>query len=458
MRDLAFLAILSSYMPVFFIAPHVGVLVWVWLGAMNPHQMVWGFASSLPVVMMTSALTMVAWAASNEKKSLPLNAISVLMIIFICWTSITTLVALSPDNAWFYWNRAIKSLIAALVVIALINSKVRIHALIWVLSVSLGWYGVKAGLYTLATGGSGMALGPPDSMIGDRNHFALAMCMTLPLLNYLRENSGYRLVRLGLLAALVLTVIAVLGTQSRGGFVALTITLFFFWLKSNHKVVTAVAGMIFLIPAVAFMPQEWVSRMETIQTAQEDSSFQGRLDAWQFAINVASARPIFSGGFGATYDRSVFTRYAGNTMTAQTTGRRAAHSIYFEVLGDHGFIGLAIFVGLIYATYHQCAVIRRRTARRPDLKWAGDLAGMMQVSLVAYAVAGGLVSMGYYETIYVMIAAIASLRHQVEKAINPQRFAKRPLATAAALPSARDAAPQAVPGQAWSPRMSPERN
>jgi O-antigen ligase len=82
------------------------------------------------------------------------------------------------------------------------------------------------------------------------------------------------------------------------------------------------------------MPEEWWSRMETIGTYEEDQSAQGRLYAWSVAWAVAKHN-LF--GAGMSYQNgSIFALYGDGA------GPIAAHSIYFQVLGNHGFIGLLI--------------------------------------------------------------------------------------------------------------------
>jgi len=412
MRSLFLLAIYAGLLPTFFLAPYAGVLTWVWLGAMNPHRLGWGAAYSMPLVMVAALATMFAWLMSQDSKRFPVTGLSVLVIIFILWNTVTTFTSLSPDHAWYYWERTNKSLLCAIFVMILINTRVRIHALIWVLVISLGWFGVKAGLFTVLTGGQNKALGPADSMIADRNHFALAMCMVLPLIYYLKEHSRHRIVRIGLLCAMALTIVGVLGTHSRGGLIALAITLLFFWLKSNRKFAMAALGLVVLIPAIQFMPEKWVARMETIENAAEDGSFRGRLDAWQVAVGLATERPIFSGGFGATYNAAIFQRHMPSDGI--TEGARAAHSIYFEILGDHGFIGLSIFLMIVLVGYHNCSQVKRAAKRDPAFAWAGDLAAMIQVAMIAYMIAGAALSMAYYETFYVMLAVVPNLLRLIE--------------------------------------------
>jgi probable O-glycosylation ligase (exosortase A-associated) len=250
---------------------------------------------------------------------------------------------------------------------------------------------------------------------------ALAMVMTIPLIRYLYLHETNKYVKLGLMAAMLLTAIAAFGTQSRGALVALTLTGAIFWLKSRQKVVTAVFVVVAAAAGTALMPQEWFDRMSTIETYEQDESAQGRLNQWGNAINIANDR-IVGGGF-ETWQRPVCQLYAPNPDDC-----RDVHSIYFEVLGEHGWIGLALFLGLLLMTWMKCGAIIRRSKRHSTLTWARDLAAMIQVSLVAYMSAGAFLGLAYFDYIYHLIAVAVVTSHLVEQATRSSAITASPAA------------------------------
>jgi probable O-glycosylation ligase (exosortase A-associated) len=163
--------------------------------------------------------------------------------------------------------------------------------------------------------------------------------------------------------------------------------------------------MLILPIALSIMPQQWFDRMDTIRNYEEDTSAQGRLNAWQFAFNLAVDRPFVGGGF-ETFDRALFAVYAPNP-----TDVRDAHSIYFEVLGEHGFVGLALFLGLGISLWRGCSLTIRRTRDDPDLVEYEHLLRMVQVSFIAYATSGAFLGLAYFDLFYnlVAIAVIAKV-------------------------------------------------
>ncbi len=103
------------------------------------------------------------------------------------------------------------------VAMCLLQERQRLQLMVWVIAVSLGFYGARGGIFTILTGGNYRVWGPPDTFIADNNQLALAMIMTLPLMWYLYLTTVQRWLRLGVLGVAGLTMISVLGTHSRGG-------------------------------------------------------------------------------------------------------------------------------------------------------------------------------------------------------------------------------------------------
>jgi O-antigen ligase len=104
----------------------------------------------------------------------------------------------------------------------------------------------------------------------------------------------------------------------------------------------------------------------------------------------------------------------------------AAHSIYFQVLGEHGFVGLGLFLLLWILVWRDTAWIIRRSRERETLGWASDLARMIQVSLVGFFVAGAFLSLAYYDVPYNLLVAVVLTRVLVETELWPLDSPARP--------------------------------
>ncbi|WP_219137068.1 putative O-glycosylation ligase, exosortase A system-associated [Janthinobacterium sp. UMAB-60] len=410
MRDILITIIILGSLPFTLKSPAIGGLMWVWVSVMNPHTQAWGFATHLPFAFIIAIATMVSLFMTREPKNLPLTPVSVLLLLFVAWMNITAPFALLPESSWVQWNKVMKIMLMSFVVMMVIRTRRDIVRLVWVLVGSIGYYGVKGGIFTIRSGGTERVWGPEETFIGDNNALALALIITIPLMYYLQQNTEKhrRWVRHGLSAAMLLSALAALGSYSRGALLAIAAMGLFMWLKSDRKLVLgALLGAVAPL-LLAFMPERWAERMDTINTYQEDESAMGRLNAWRMAWNLARDR-FLGGGFDVS-DAAIFARYAPNPMDVH-----AAHSIYFQVLGEHGFVGLLIYLALGLATWRTAAVIIRRTRGQPELRWAHGLATMSQASLIGFAVGGAFLSLLYFDMPYYLMAALIATRIIVER-------------------------------------------
>lgn len=417
MRDILLTVIIFGLIPLVLMRPYVGVLVWSWIGYMNPHRLTWSFAYSFPFAQWIAGATLLSMLFSKEKMRIPWSPVTWTLLVFVLWMSMTTLFAFFPDQAQSEWMRTVKIQLMTFITMMLITTQQRLMQLIVVIVVSLGFYGVKGGFFTVFTGGQYTVWGPEGSFIEGNNEIALALIMTMPLMRFLQLSSNNRWIRLGLAAALVLTGLAVLGSQSRGALVAVVAMLAVLWYRDRHKVITG-ALLVAMVPLfLSFMPATWHERMETIQEYEQDRSAMGRLNVWKFAFEVAKDRPLVGGGY-ETFDRSLYDDYLPDIANDTSTYIAAdAHSIYFEILGEHGFVGLSLYLLLGILTILSGNRVRRLTKDVADLKWARDLASMVQVSIVGYAAGGMFLGLAYFDLYYHLVAIAVVLQTLVEREV-----------------------------------------
>jgi probable O-glycosylation ligase (exosortase A-associated) len=265
--------------------------------------------------------------------------------------------------------------------------------------------------------------GPEGSFIEENNSLALAIVMTIPLLRYLQLQATSRWMRYALLCAMLLAGFSALGSFSRGALLAIAAMLAFLWLKTRTKVVTGLALLMLIPLAVGFMPSKWEERMRSIESYEQDGSAMGRINAWMMAFNLAKDRPVVGGGFEIYNNTEIYARYAPDP-----TDVHSAHSIYFQVLGDHGFVGLFLFLLLWLLVWRDASWIDRQARHREGWQWASDLARMVQVSLVGYAVGGAFLNLAYYDVPYYLLVALVLTRILLERHLRGADQAARAVA------------------------------
>ena len=406
-RSLFFLGTLGPLLVLATAQPFVGVLLWSWVSFMNPHREMWGTLVNQPWAMMIFCATLIGCVIAREPRRLPVNAVTILLMALMALFTLTTLTGLgTPDPAWAKWDRSIKVIIGLLLTAALLTDRRRLHALLWLMVIALGYYGVRSGIFTLMTGGSFRVHGPELTMIADNNHVGAAMLVSLPVMNYLRLQSRHRLIRLGLTVAMGLTVFGIVGTYSRGALLGLGATAAMAWWRGRHKLVSGVVIAACVAGAITFMPEKWVDRMNTINTYEEDASATTRLKLWEVSFRLALDRPLVGSGFWGPYTREAVDRVMPGGPA------RAVHSIWFEVLGEHGFPTFFVWLGLTVAGIWYSFRLIRLARGHPRLAWAGDLGRAAQVCIVAYCVSGTFLSLGYWDyywTLLIVLPAACTL-------------------------------------------------
>ena len=440
MRSLFFVLDMLCLLPIAMVRPFVGVLLWDWIAFMNPHELVWGFGSHWPWAWACFLATIIGWAFSNEPKRLAVNPTTVLMALFLAFITADIPFVLSPWPAEYSgWLMAVKMFVFFIITACLLTDKRRINALIWIIVISLGYWVAYQGGASVVTLGAHKASGPPVSMISDNNIFATAMLVMLPLMNYLRLQARHRLVRFVLLLGEGLTLLTVLASYSRGAFLGIFAVSTVLWWRSRSKLAGLIVLGAALAAAIMFMPADWVARMHTIDHYSADGSAASRLFIWRVAVLLALHHPLTGAGFHATDFAQVVATVAKPRWTIEI------HSVWFQALGEQGFLGFAIWCAITVVGVLNSYRVMRLTRDRPELRWAYDLARMVQVSIVAYAVAGAFLPIAYWDVYFTVLVALQMTLVVV----------RRELAIPEVAPWHRHARPGLVPGPA-APAPLPE--
>lgn len=386
---------------------------------MNPHRLAWGFAYSFPFAFVIGVITIAASIISRKKLRFFLNSTVGWLVLFNVWMLITTIFSLQPDESWVQFNKVIKIQLMVFLTLWVMHDKEKINGLIWIIVLSIGFFGVKGGIFTIISGGGNHVLGPPGGFFSGNTEIGLALVMVLPLVWYLYLSTTHKWIRAGLVASMFFIPIAILGTQSRGAFLAIVAISIFLWIKSSKKLFLFITMLLFIPFLFALMPQTWHDRMNTIKDHKNDGSAQGRIQAWTFAVDMAKERPLVGGGFEA-FNYKNYERFSPNLVGQGTSTYHDVHSIYFEVLGEQGFVGLAIFLILGFSAWRIANKIIKLSKSSKQNKWASDLASMIQVSFIGYAVGGAFLGLAYSDLIYHLLAILILVLRIIEAQNEPK--------------------------------------
>jgi len=418
MRDLLIIGFIFAMLPFCFFRPYIGALMWVWISIMNPHRLTWGPAFGFPFAMLVAVTTMAGVLISKDRGKFPVSRETTLIILMGIWFTFTTTVALMPAAAWAKWDRVTKIYIMTIVPLFLLQEKNRLRLLLLVMVGSIAFFSVKGGISSLLTGGHYRVYGPRQSFIEENNALAVAELMMLPLMIHLGRTEKRVWVKRGLYISAVLTLVSIIFSYSRGALLGL-FAVAVVYVTSTRRWGYAIAFLLLAGIGYSFIPQQWYDRMRTIKSYKQDESAMARFNSWQFAINVAMDRPFTGGGF-RVFSSDQFLRYGPDPYEAYDS-----HSIYFEALGEHGFVGLGLFLALMGSSFLSVSAVERSIRGRPSVAWAGEYCTMLRLSLVAYAAGGAFLGLAYFDLYYDVVAAVVLLKIIVRRDLAKEQAAER---------------------------------
>jgi probable O-glycosylation ligase (exosortase A-associated) len=399
MRSLLFILIFLFVCVLALRIPFIGYAFYYWLTISNADY--FAYAPPYPWTKYAALITLVSFLLFEVRKCQPIiSPIPFMIIVLALWISITTHFALFPEAARFQLETELKVLLMMFIGALLLTTPARLQATAWLVQAGMAIFAAK-GTYIMVTGNIGATPGVPGALVGETNEAARALLYTIPLAMYLRVTSRQPLLRWGALAFAVLLSLSLLGTGSRGATVALFLIASLGVIRSRHRfrwlgVIGVIASIGASVTATTAF-QNWWARFGTTSDLDEDQSFQERVEVWNNAFELIRNSPIVGGGFDV-YE------YAFN---------RASHNTYFEWAGEHGLVGLALFLTMLAIVWFSVGSTIRKTRNRPDLAWAWHLMQAVRYVLIAYLVGGLTKNDGFNELFFLIIAMAEGTRRVV---------------------------------------------
>ena len=432
MRDIVLALIFIALVPIILRYAWVGIPTLYWVSIMTPQLQTWSFMYAFPAAMLFAAVTLVALVFSKDRQPLPVTREMVLLFLLAAYFALTSHFALMRSDAWDFWIHFMKILLVTFITPMLVYGERRIIVVLLVITGSLAFFGFKGGIFAIQTAGAYRVLGPSGSFLGGNTYIGLAMIMILPLILVSARMFHQRWVEFGIpaisrfaipigyagYAVFWLTAIAILATHSRGAFVGLVAVAPLLFLHMKKKILMGLVALVAVGVVGVSAPEVLVERWKTIENYEEDHSAMQRIQTWGVNWNMAMERPLIGMGF-----RNNWIGYERWLSYAEFDGGWgipfSPHSIYFGLLGAHGFIGLGVYLMLAGFTWLTLNRIRRTARRRTGQVWLSEYAWALQVGLTGYLVAGIFLDVAYFSLFYYFVALAIIMRRELEGA--PQK-------------------------------------
>jgi probable O-glycosylation ligase (exosortase A-associated) len=420
-RDLGILIFLAALTALSLKRPFLLVLAYVYIDILQPQRFSFGLLAGAPVSQLFAALAIGGWLLLDAKRGSRFGGRQALILLLLAYGTYTTFHADFPVEAYGKFEWVWPVLVFSIFLPATLWSRLRVEALLATTILSAATIIIGAGIKTVISGGGYGA----DILIVNNNTglyegsiLSTAAIAFIPLLLWFTRHGtifapDWR-VKAFVFPLIFACLLMPIGTQARTGLIAIA-ALGLLMLRTTRRPLLYV-GMIGALGLISLplLPQSFQERMGTIQSYQADQSASTRLAIWSWTLDYATRNP-FGGGFEAylqnrftfrTYDQQGTGPVAIVTAQTVTDQGRAYHSSYFEMLGEQGWPGLALFLLLHGYSLARMEVIRRRFAKAEgEDEWIGPLAGALQNSHLVYLTGCLFVGIAYQPFAFIIVAA-----------------------------------------------------
>ena len=367
------------------------ILNWIWF--QRPGDFSFEALSTMPLFTIALGIAIVSNVARGQFRP-RFPPILVVFLALLCWITLSATYAYNEEQAWQAYRRFLPSMwLAPILLFATIHDLRLLRWTMWVAAGSIGLTAVKTSAVLTAQGGSYLTQ-QISGFVGDNNVFGLVLCLVVAMLMGLRTTLPKKQwVQPAFFGALALVMLCIVYTRSRGAFASVGIILFCGAILSDRPARNVFLLMVVVAGAYIAIPSEYFERLSTLGNLELDESAQGRFENWDLAWRAALENPIF--GVGPE------NHMAYNAALQPGVTIRVAHSIYFQVLGELGFVGLGLYllfvwIGLktLYRTWREMIPV---VESHPDLAWVRDTAFWLTCGYVGYIFGSALLNMLYIE-------------------------------------------------------------
>jgi probable O-glycosylation ligase (exosortase A-associated) len=389
-------------------------LGYVWVDTFQPQQVAFILLNQFPVAMIMGLAALGSYLLMDRRSAPPITLFTVMVVAMTVWVTCTTLWAQVPDAAWEKWDWAFKTLGFSAFIPFVIRSRVQIEAFVQTYVFSLAANFIPFGLKVLISGGGyGMNLGlqAGNSGLSEGGLLSTSCLMAVPLAIFLSAHSTLvprlKVLSLAYWGVAGLAITTAIGTYERSALLGLGVLGAYMWVRTRHKFGFGVVVALVACILVYNSSSAWNSRISTVGTYQSDNSAFVRILVWRWTLGFVATHP-FGGGF-ATYIIDHIEVPAEGPSEAHVEFGRAFHSIYFEVLGEHGYPGIILFLMTAVGMVLKLRGLARTARPYPELQWVVGLSDALQSGIVVFLACGAFVGIAFQPMFWYFIATGVSL-------------------------------------------------
>ncbi|NVM20298.1 MAG: O-antigen ligase family protein [Desulfobacterales bacterium] len=403
--------------------PTLGLVL---IAAVNPFQWVFALPQFVSLSRTLGILVISLWLAHKVAARESINILGgdqakwilgLLAVIFISWV-------FSVDKMQGYMGSRTLMLVIVLYLmfIDMFNSVKYVNILIWSIALSVGLLSL-CGLANYFCGGNlfvysyqpeRMYLSGPFPRLGgfsgNPNGYAMHLLVGITIMIHLLKFAKTVLPKLLVLIFLGTSVAGVFLSASRAGILGLAIILilYSFRRKDIKSIVISalLCGMIFITFKMIWPSVE--SRVVGLTFGGQDITIQNRINNHMTGLKMFLDHPLTGVGL------SNFTRIRFDYEHDVSSGYRAPHSIYLQILAELGIFGLICLIGLICCTFKTLRIASKGYRSIGDFELE-EFSKMVMIGIFAYLVVGMFHTYTYDKYFWFLMALAPVLRRLYEQ-------------------------------------------
>ncbi|MEZ5989674.1 MAG: putative O-glycosylation ligase, exosortase A system-associated [Planctomycetota bacterium] len=408
LRDLFVFMVVAVATPLSLAVPFAGLLCFSWLAYMRPQDLCWGFARTMQFSFAVGMTMMLGWLFSDagRRPFMRWDVRTKLMVALVLSTTVSLVMATNQDPyVQTRYVEYLKLVAVALFTTGQVDSRRRLKLLLWTIALSLGFFGIKGGFHGLMSGGSPILRGP-GGMLEDNNDFALALTMSLPMLLYLGFLEKSRWVHRVCIVATGLTMLTILLTHSRGGFLSMCVVLGVFFWRSKQRWIALGVMLLLVVAFFQFAPQHVIDRIYSIGDSS-DSSAHSRLTSWAIALRMIGAFPVW--GVGLRNFQDHYHEFAQGLVPGSGFAF-VAHNSYLQIWAEGGTVAFVLYIALLVACFWTLRRLRLASRRVPGADWIFNYSRMFEATMAGFVVGSVFLNRGHFDLIYHLFGIITAFQ------------------------------------------------
>ena len=384
--------------------PWTGVYLYFLYDFLRPYDFIPAL-EPLRLAMAIEMFTLISWLFHVRMKGFKINwtRFNWYFLGFICVIGFSIFTSLNNRLPFNIFQSMVVIFVMLLISSEVVDNYSRFNKIIWLLLLIHLYYALR-GIYNYAVlhtivGGMRTSGAVGTSFLGDENDFAMALNVMLPFSFFILTSTRSRIKKMISAFCLVASVIAIVFSFSRGGWVGLAAVIVFCIFRSKRKLLSFAYAAIITLVLVAVAPQSYWKEIRSISDTQEQTAVT-RFHYWRAALGMYLDHPV--AGVGAGNGGIYMPQYITGIGDPSTQWGRAFHGTIPHLAAELGTVGLIFYFAMLISVIGILRKVGRSAPGMGEEDVSGVMANSIGGGLVGYFACSTFLSTPYYPQLWLL--------------------------------------------------------